>query len=156
MRVDSEPLEADVAIDALRAQESCDEAGIHAGELVGFHCQHCDAVDETLQQIIHEEGCPLFGEHGRALYGDDLPQGRGQLEFPELEPDTEFTVYYSGWSGEDGNAKAGHIVAFRCDVCGNADEDLFEIVHDENCELAGRHSRPAADGAMVADGGRER
>lgn len=156
MKVSGEPIGADVEIEALRAEESCDEGGIYEGELVGFHCQHCDAVDETLRQIIHEDDCPLAGEHGRELYGEDLPEGRGQREFPELEPDTEFTVYYAGWSGPDGNAKAGHVVAFRCDECGNADEDIFEIVHDENCALAGRHSRSAGEQPAIADGGTDK
>lgn len=138
MKVDSEPLPGDIPIETLRASDTCEEAGIHAGELVGFRCLCCDAVDETLRQIIHEEGCDLYGEHGRDLYGKDIPHLEAELETPELTDDHPITVYYAGFSDRDGRVKNGHVVAFRCDKCGNADEDLFEIVHDENCDLSGR------------------
>lgn len=146
MKVTSEPLPGDLPIEALRAANTCDQAGIHAGELVGYRCTDCDAVDETLRQIVHEEGCDLCGEHGRALYDDELPHLEADLESPELTTDHPITVFYAGFSDRDGDLKNGHVVAFRCDECGNADEDLFELVHDENCSLAGRWTGDVGEG----------
>lgn len=37
----------------------------HAGEVVGYRCQECGQADETLDQIWHQEDCPLAGEHCR-------------------------------------------------------------------------------------------
>jgi hypothetical protein len=39
---------------------------------------------------------------------------------------------------------------FRCGECGNADETLAEIRHDEDCSLAGRYDRCTR---AIADGG---
>jgi len=150
MKVDVEPLPGDLPIEALRAQESCPEGGIHAGELVGFHCVECGQVDETLRQIIHEDGCPLAGEHGRDLY-DDLPQLEAEVVTPELDDEHTVTMFEADFSGRDGTAKNGCVVAFRCDECGNSDEALFEIVHDEACSLAGRHGDAIIDGESATE-----
>lgn len=32
----------------------------------------------------------------------------------------------------------GEILAYRCEECGAADEDVMEIIHDEDCLLAGQ------------------
>jgi len=144
MNVDVEPLPGDLPIETLRATEHCDIAGIHAGEIVGFHCELCGAVDETLRQIIHDEECDLAGEHGRDLY-DDLPHLEADVDLPELDEDHPITMYEAEWSGRNGVVKNGCVIAFRCDECGNSDETLWEIVHDEACDLAGRHGSAIAD-----------
>jgi len=145
MKVDAEPLPTDLPIETLRALEDCPEGGIHAGELVGFHCQRCGAVDETLRQIIHEDDCPLAGEHGRDLYGGALPELDMEVTAPELDGDHPITMFEAAFSSADGNVKRCGIVAFRCDECGNSDETLFEIVHDESCSLAGYHGGAILD-----------
>lgn len=151
MRVDAESLPGEISVEILRSQDNCPIGGIHAGEIVGFHCQVCGAVDETLRQIIHEDDCPLAGEHGRDLY-DDLPRLEAELETPELDEDHPITMFEADFSGSDSSgSKHGCVIAFRCDECGNSDETLWEIVHDEACSLSGRLSSVDAGDALARD-----
>jgi len=145
MDVDVEPLPGDIPIEALRAQEPSPQAGIHAGELVGFHCAECGQCDETLRQIVHDPECDLAGEHGRDLY-DDVPVLDEDVHYPELDPEHTVTMFEGTFEGTDGTTKNQGVVAFRCDECGNADESLFEIIHDEQCSLAGDHGTAVANG----------
>lgn len=127
----------DSRVVAMRAASSDPLAGITAGEVLGYYCADCCQCDETLTQIVHGDDCPLAGEHGRAVYGDDLAipsfdhDSRG-----ELRPDTRFSVLQ--WSGTLPEYGIVHndFVGFRCDECANLDEHLFEIVHDEECHLS--------------------
>jgi hypothetical protein len=112
----------------------------HRGECVGYLCPECRQADETLEQIWHEEDCSLAGEHGRRFY--DALEPDPATGSPEFDPDNEFYVIESGETEGRGGLCEGEVLGFVC-TCGNADEDLFEIVHDESCPLAGRHGRKA-------------
>ena len=111
----------------------------HVGELVGYLCPECLQCDETLTQIWHDEGCSLAGEHGRQHYDSLEPDVPGRPS-PELQPDHPVMVVKYGETEGRGGLCQDEVLAFICN-CGNADEDFFEIVHDENCELAGEHAR---------------
>lgn len=145
----------DVDIDYIRRLSVIDpgETEHHVGESVGYYCCECEQADETLHQIWHEEDCSHAGEHGRSHYDDlepDVDAG-GTPEFSEEHP---ITVIEAGESDVPAGIHVGMVVGFRCQ-CGNADEDVFEIVHDSRCPLAdcgdpvGGQLEPgvAADGA---------
>lgn len=111
----------------------------YAGEVIGYRCPLCDAADETLRQIWHE-GCRLTGEHGRRYY-DDLEPDDPTAPAPELDPRHPINILKAGETelqadlrGEPG-IHNGEVIGFECGLCGNADEDVFEIVHDEGCDL---------------------
>ncbi|WP_089650132.1 hypothetical protein [Halobacterium hubeiense] len=113
-------------------------------EVVGYLCPECAQADETLEQIWHDEDCRLAGEHGRDHY-DELEPTNDVRPVPELQPDHPVTIVeYGETEGRLGEGEVGfhegEVVAFLCE-CGASDEDLFEIVHDECCELAGQHGR---------------
>lgn len=115
----------------------------HERQVVGYLCPECEQADETLEQIWHDENCSLVGEHGRDHY-DELEPDNDIRPIPELQPDHPVTIVEYGETegrpdGEMGFHE-GEVVAFVCE-CGASDEDLFEIVHDECCELAGQHGR---------------
>ena len=117
------------------------KTGSHIGELVGYLCPECLQVDETLTQIWHDDSCSLAGEHGRQHYDSLEPDVDGRPT-PELQDDHPVTVVkYAETEGRGGLCQ-DEVVAFICN-CGNADEDLFELVHDEGCDLAGKHGRDA-------------
>lgn len=135
MNVTPEPLEQDIPIEMLVAAESDPSLGVYEGSVLGYRCIECGQSDETLRQIVHREDCSMAGEHGRELYEDGLPiveEPRG-----ELRPDTEFQMLVWATTEEPGDKHNGEPMAFRCTDCGNQDECLFEIVHDEACEIAG-------------------
>jgi len=108
------------------------ESGLHAGECPGYWCPECKQADESLEQIWHDRDCSLAGDHGRAHYDDLVPTVPGRPS-PELDPAHPITVVRCA----DGSKY--NILGFRCDGCGNLDEDLFEVVHDDVCPLSGRH-----------------
>lgn len=112
----------------------------HAGEVVGYFCSECRQTDETRDQIWHDEDCSLAGEHGRQQY-DGLEPAPDDGS-PEFDPNNEFIVIESAETEGRGGLCEGEVLGFVC-TCGNADEDLFEIIHDEACPLAGQHSRRA-------------
>lgn len=103
------------------------------GETAGYWCPECHQADETLDQIWHEEYCHHAGEHGRAHY-DDLEPDVDAGPTPEFDRAHPITVIIAAET-EGAGAHNGEVIAFRCE-CGNADEDVFEIVHDERCDLA--------------------
>ena len=109
----------------------------HVGEVIGYYCPECRQADETLKQIWHEDECSLAGQHGRDYYDDLTPDVPGRPT-PELDPANPITVVSYDQTEGRGGLREGEVIAFVCE-CGNADEDLFEIVHDEACPLAGRH-----------------
>jgi len=111
----------------------------HAGECVGYLCPECLQADETLDQIWHNEDCSLAGEHGRSHYDDLEPDVPGRPT-PEFESGHTITVIEFAETEGRGGLHEGEVLGFTCE-CGNADEDLFEVVHDEACELAGKHGR---------------
>jgi len=114
----------------------------HPGEAIGYLCPECEQADETLDQIWHDEDCSLAGEHGREHYDDLEPVVEEQRATPELQADHPVTMVKAGETDCSEGIHNGEVIAFRCQ-CGNADEDLFELVHDESCELSGRHGRAA-------------
>jgi len=112
------------------------------GEVVGYICDHCRQANETLHQIWHREDCPLAGQHGRSHYEDLSPSVPGR-PVPEFNPDIPITVIKMAETEGRGRLHKGEVVSFLCE-CGSLDEDLFEVVHDEDCPLAGQHGRSAS------------
>lgn len=123
-------------IEQLRVVDANDH-GYHEGQAVGYRCQHCQQADETLNQLWHAEDCPLAGEHGRSQY-DDITPTVAEGPSPELSPDHEIVMVRSAETDTSVGVSRGDVILFICAECGNADEDLFEVVHDESCSLAGR------------------
>ena len=106
----------------------------HVGEVVGYRCQECGMADESLDQIWHQEDCSLAGEHGRQHY-ESLEAGPDAGRPAEFDVDADLWVVTSAETDASDDVYNGTVVAFKCE-CGNADENLFEIVHDEACPLA--------------------
>jgi hypothetical protein len=130
VRVTFEELD-DVPVEKMLVAECEDH---HVGECIGYRCQECHEADETLDQIFHDEDCELAGEHGRQHY-DDL---EGDLEAgppPEFDRDHPVWIVEAAETDPADEVYNGTVVAFKC-RCGNSDDDLFEIVHDEGCPLA--------------------
>jgi len=138
MRVTRQPL-PDTPIEQLVVADG-DAEGLHAGQAVGFFCSHCWQSDETWEQIWHAEDCDLAGEHGRRLYDSAAPQHNGGPT-PEIVDDHEIQMVVSAVSNGQTDPSKNEILGWRCAHCGNLDETLVEIRHDEDCELAGRFSR---------------
>lgn len=147
MMVRREPL-PELEITRLIAQESDPSADIYEGEVVAYHCDACGNADETLIQLLHKETCPYAGEHGRTRYPDGLESGR-DVHTPELQPDHPITIVRNGTHNRHEGVHQGEPIAFRCVECGNSDETLSEIVHDESCRLAGRHGRARLEGVQM-------
>ena len=118
------------------------QTNYHVGECVGYRCRECHQCDETLGQIWHAESCRLAGEHGRQHYDDLVPDVPGRPT-PELDPSHPITVVKAGETDHANELHNGTVLAFLCS-CGNLDEDLFEVIHDETCGLAGRHGPSAS------------
>jgi hypothetical protein len=110
----------------------------YVGEAVGYLCPECMQSDETLDQIWHQEDCSLAGEHGRSHY-DDLNPNVSDRPVPELDPSNPIIVVEFAETEGRGGLHEGEVLAFHCGECGNADETLWEVIHDETCDLAGRH-----------------
>lgn len=108
---------------------------IVTGDTLGYWCSECKNADETRSQIVHAEDCALAGRHGRSIYGAGLDPIDGSLS-GELLPETTFTLLEWGETDRALDIYSGAKIAFRCDECGNLDETLFEILHDEVCTLA--------------------
>lgn len=141
----------DSELDALIAVDDAPDAGVAEGEILGYHCGECGAADETRMQVVHREYCPLAGEHGREHYDqDELPVVERP---PELDRDHRIDIITAGWTDPAEDVHNGEAIAFRCGECGNADESLFEIRHDEDCSLAGRFGTGNREAALT-DGGR--
>lgn len=132
MRVNLKPLEG-TQIDRMVVVEP-QSADVHDGEVVGYMCSECWQADETRQQIWHDEDCSLCGVHGREFY-DEIEPDNDIRPTPEFNPEHKLTVIKAAESSGRDRPCENEVVAFRCS-CGNADEDLFEIVHDEACALA--------------------
>jgi len=130
MKVIFEPVDS-IDVERMVVHES---EGHHAGEVVGYRCQHCGCADETLRQIFHAENCPLSGMHGRQIY--ETLTADMEPESPELQKENRVWVVRSAETDPEDEVYNGDVVAFQCDHCGNSDESLFEIVHDEACPLA--------------------
>ena len=132
MKVEREVVAAD--IEQLRVVDP-NGSDYHEGQAVGYRCQECQQADETLDQLWHADDCPLAGEHGRSHY-DELEPTTVEGHSPELSPDHEIVMVRSAETDNSVGVSRGDVILFICAECGNADEDLFEIVHDEACSLA--------------------
>jgi len=132
MKVDRE-----LVTDHIEQLRVVDDAGTHyhEGQAVGYRCQLCQQADETLDQLWHEDDCPLAGEHGRSHYEEITPTV-SEDRSPELSPDHEIVMVRSAETDTSVGVSRGDVILFICAECGNADEDLFEIIHDEACSLA--------------------
>lgn len=112
-----------------------DECEDHpAGEVIGYRCRECGCSDETLSQLWHDEDCDLAGEHGRQHY-DSLERERDAGPTKELDASNPIWVVKAAETDIPDGVYVNDVVAFRC-RCGAADDDLFEIVHEEGCPLA--------------------
>jgi hypothetical protein len=131
MRVRFEPVDG-VAVERMIVAE-CEHH--HAGQCVGYRCQHCGEADETLQQIYHDPDCELVGEHGRQHYDELKADLDAASPSPELQEENPIWVVISAETDRSDDVYVNDVVAFRC-RCGNLDDDLFEVVHDEACPLA--------------------
>lgn len=148
MKVDRQPLEGTQIVRLVVVDPG--ESEHHVGEVVGYRCPECNQADESLQQIWHQEDCSYAGQHGRAHYDDLHPDI--DKPAPELEGEHRITMVRAAGTDspdvEGGQIVAsqgvhnGEVLKFLCDECQNGDEDVFEIVHDEACEL----SDPERDG----------
>lgn len=117
-------------IDRLVAERTCEERGVARGEVLGYRCRECGQGDETLGQIIHDDGCPLED------YSDyDVPDGWGDSSIV-LRPEHGVDMIRANSTDNSVDVRNNEVMLFRCRECGNADEDVFEIVHDERCSLA--------------------
>jgi len=148
MRVRVSALDA-VEIAQLEVVES-EGAAVHQGAQVGFICLECQQCDETLDQIWHDQSCRYAGEHGRSHYADLEPVVEAESPTPEFDDSHEITVVTSASTDDPHGIHNGEVLAFRCG-CGNLDEHLFEVVHDERCHLAGRHDAAGDGTCPVAD-----
>lgn len=124
----------------LVALESDPSAGIYEGETIAYLCERCGNADETLVQLFHDTTCRYAGEHGRTRYPEGLESGR-DTHTGELDPQHPIAIIRNGDHDQNTGVHRGEPIGFRCIECGNSDETLSEIVHDESCELAGRHGR---------------
>lgn len=152
MRVKPRKLEGAPLV-GLVALESYPDLEVLAGETIGYYCLECGQSDETLEQIIHEEGCSLCGRHGRRCYGSH-PVEAGPLDHAskgELQPETCFSVVRWGWTDTDLGIYDSSVVGFRCDECHSMDEHLFEMVHDSTCQLSGTAADATTQRARHAD-----
>lgn len=144
MRVSRQSL-PELEIVRLVAQASDPGAGIYEGETIAYLCERCGNADETLIQILHDPGCEYVGEHGRTRYPSGLESGR-DVHTGELNPDHPIAIIRNGEHNRHAGVHQGEPIAFRCVECGNSDETLSEIVHDECCALAGRHGNARLEG----------
>jgi hypothetical protein len=55
----------------------------------------------------------------------------------ELLPDHPIVALKATTTDRTMGIHNGEVMAYRCIECGAADEDVFELVHDEDCKLAG-------------------
>ena len=138
MRVEREDLTG-TAMQKLIVTDDCGTIR-HVGEVAGYYCPECEQADETLTQIYHDADCSHAGEHGRAVYDEPLDaddDGDGK-QTPEFRDDTPITlIKYGETEGRGGRGlHKGEVIGFMCDSCSNADETVFEIVHDDRCPLS--------------------
>jgi hypothetical protein len=131
MKVEFEELD-ELPVEKMLIAESEDH---HAGQCVGYRCQECGEADETVRQIYHDEDCPLAGEHGRDQYDQPLNTRSDAEPTPELQRENPVWLVVSAETDPEDSVYHGEPVAFRCE-CGNLDDDLLEVVHDERCPLA--------------------
>lgn len=125
----------EVPVEKMEIVEAADH---ETGQCVGYRCQECGEADETLSQVYHKADCPLAGQHGRRFYDDseaDLASSSDGRVAPELDAENPLWLVESAETDRSDDVYNGEIVGFRC-ACGNLDDDVFAIVHDEDCELA--------------------
>lgn len=115
-------------------------AAVHEGTVVGYLCMECWQLDESLGQLYHRADCQYAGEHGRQHYDSMTPTQSGSGgSCREFDPEHEIHLIRMGEHDRHRGIYQGDIVGFLCQSCGNADEDLFEVRHDEDCALAGKY-----------------
>jgi len=134
MRVSPDPLPSSPIV-RIEAMDTYHERDIYAGDTLGYWCSLCQNADETRHQIVHAADCDLAGRHGRQVYGTNLAPISGRVT-GELRGETTFSLLEWGVSAPEVGIVNNEVVAFRCDQCGNLDETLFEILHDEACAMA--------------------
>lgn len=134
MRVTREDLDGT----AIQRLEVTDPRGTahFPGEVAGYLCPECMQADETLDQIWHLEDCSHAGEHGRRHYDEgEIVSTTSTSPTPEFSDRHPITIVEFAETEGRGGLCEGEVIAFSC-RCGNLDEDLFEIIHDEACGLS--------------------
>lgn len=110
----------------------------YPGECIGYLCPFCLAEDETLSQVYHEADCRLAGEHGRNHYPEGFEKPMQTRRTPELDSRHPINIIRMGQTvGGSHGLHQGEVLGWECAECGNSDERIGEIVHDESCPLAG-------------------
>jgi len=132
MKVERQPL-PDCEIEMLQVVEAAN-SDHHPGETVGYRCASCGQADESREQIWHRENCTHAGDHGRQYY-DDKPHT--DENHAELDPNVTLFMIRSAETNVHEGVERGSPVMWLCGSCFNGDETAGEIVHDENCPLAG-------------------
>lgn len=117
-----------------------DGTSLREGEIVGYLCERCNQLDETLDQIYHQDDCEYAGRHGRQHYHTMHAPAGEPGDTPELQPEHQIVIIRNGEHNKHTGTHQGEPVGFYCPRCGNADEDLFQVRHDEDCPLAGRYT----------------
>lgn len=62
---------------------------------------------------------------------------------PELLPNHPIIILRAAETNNDLGIMAGEVIAYKCLECRNVDETLSQIVHQEDCRLAGQ-TKPTA------------
>jgi len=74
----------------------------------------------------------------------------------ELLPDHPIDMLRATETDHEAGVVRGECLGYRCRACGAVDEDVAEIIHEEDCPLAGAtyptgyEQRLAEDGAAAA------
>jgi len=127
----------------IRRLEVVENPGPHhrVGETAAYWCPECKQGDETFDQIWHNKSCSLAGEHGRQSY-EALNPDPPDAPVPEFRPDTNIAIVRPAETDPSVGLHNGEALLFMCLECGNADEDLFELVHDIACPMADEYNLP--------------
>ena len=71
----------------------------------------------------------------------------------ELLPDHPIDMLRASETDQAAGYVRGECLSYRCRECGAADEDVAEIIHEEDCSLAGA-TYPTAYNQRLSEGGR--
>ncbi len=72
----------------------------------------------------------------------------------ELLPDHPIDMLRAAETDQDAGYVRGECLAYLCRECGNVDEDVGEIIHEEDCSLANETYPTGYDQRLNTDQGR--
>lgn len=73
---------------------------------------------------------------------------------PELLPDHPIDMLTASGTDQAAGYVRGECLGYRCRECGAVDEDVAEVVHEEDCSLAGVTYPTGYDQRLNDDNGR--